>query len=161
MKVIVAIEHSQYSHDVVGELTKRRWPKDTAFKILTVLAPIDRQVQGEDHSVHVYCAMQDERRHEAEKMCAAFRKTLMEGIAYSTVHFEVREGCAKNEIVQAAAEWGADKIILGANTGLTTQPKTHGRVCKGVVYHAGCAVEVVVPHQARNAKKEQALVAGA
>jgi nucleotide-binding universal stress UspA family protein len=153
MKIVVAVEDSQYSQDVIQELTKRRWPKDTAFKILTVIEPIDRLTLSSSHDV--YRTAQEHRRHAAEKTCASFRQKLLEGIANCIVHFEVREGHVKDEIIESAAEWGADKIILGANTGLSTQPKATGSTSKTVAYHAPCAVEIIVPLSCRPAKKEQ------
>lgn len=155
MKVVVAVEDSQYSHNVIEELTKRRWPRDTAFKILTVIEPIDRLTLSRSHGPEVYRTAQEHRRQAAEKNCAAFRQKLLEGIGDSIVHFEVREGHIKDEIIESAADWGADKIILGANTGLPADGKGTGSTGKTVAHHAHCAVEIVVPALYRPAKKEQ------
>jgi nucleotide-binding universal stress UspA family protein len=157
MKIIVAVEDSQYSHCLIEELTRRSWPKDTAFKILTVIEPISHLTLSLSHAPDVYrtAQAQEHLRHAAEKNCASFRQKLLEHIDDSIVHFEVREGHVKDEIIESAAQWGADKIILGANTGLATEQKSTGGTCKTVVHHAPCAVEIVVPASHRRAKKAQ------
>jgi nucleotide-binding universal stress UspA family protein len=159
MKVAVAVEDSQYSQDVIHELTKRRWPKDTDFKVLTVVEPLEHLIPTNTAGADLCRATQAYRHHAAEKMCAEFRQQIIKGVANSIVHFEVREGHIKDEILKAAAAWGADKIILGANTGLTTRAQSTGSTCRTVADHAHCGVEIIVPPSRRQAKKEHSLMA--
>jgi len=155
MKILVAVEESPYSHAVVTELTKRHWPQDTSFKLLTVIEPMDRQARSAMHGREIAQATLAESHRVAEQFCAQFRQQLLSGIAKSIVHFEVREGNVRDEIILAAAEWGADKIILGANTGLPTQSGCTGAVSHAVAHHASCSVEIIVPVALIAEKKEQ------
>lgn len=43
MKVVVAIDDSIFSAQVVKAICHRHWPKDTEFKVLSVVEPIDAQ----------------------------------------------------------------------------------------------------------------------
>jgi nucleotide-binding universal stress UspA family protein len=155
MKVVVAVEDSPYSQDLIEEVMSRPWPRDTFFKILTVIAPIDPMTLSSSHGPDVYGSAQEKRRHGAEKICGAFRHRLLQNIANSFVHFEVREGQIKDEIIKSATDWEADKIIVGANTGLPAELKRTGGTCKTVAHHAPCAVEIIVPIAYRQAKKGQ------
>ena len=60
-----------------------------------------------------------------------------------SVDTAVRQGDPRTVIVDEAAEWGADLIVLGSHghTGLTRL--LLGSVAQAVVAHAPCSVEVV------------------
>jgi nucleotide-binding universal stress UspA family protein len=155
MKVVIAVEDSQYSQDLIEEVISRPWPRDTSFKILTVIEPIEPLTLSSSHGPDIYGSAQEQRRRRAEKICGAFRHKLLQNIAHSFVHFEVREGHIKDEIIKSVTDWEADKIMLGANTGLPAEFKRTGSTCKTVAHHAPCAVEVIVPIAYRQAKKGQ------
>ncbi len=159
MKVVIAVEDSQYSQDVIEEVIKRHWPKDTYFKILTVVEPIDPQTLRGNPGLEVVRTAQEHRRHAAEKLCSAFRQKLLEHIVDSIVHFEIGDGLVKDEIIRVATQWEADKIVLGANTGLRTEFKRTGGNCKSVVDRARCGVEIIVPTVHRRARKEESQLA--
>ena len=64
------------------------------------------------------------------------------GVAGSNVHVEVRQGSARDEIVNAAAEWMADKILVGAH-GRSPNRLFPTTIARSVVRHAPCSVELV------------------
>ncbi|MBY0357293.1 MAG: universal stress protein [Candidatus Obscuribacterales bacterium] len=143
MKILIAIDDSPYSEHILELVSKRKWPLDCQFKILTVIEPFtSSDWQGEDWSL-----MNKEitalRRKRAGELCAKARKRLENYIAGAIVHYEIREGQPGWEIVMDAADWNADKIIIGAHGRNVCPHNLLGSVSRTVSEHAPCSVEVI------------------
>lgn len=156
MRVLIAVEDSPYSRELIDEVVKRRWPRDTSFKVLTVVTPLPPAAALASADS---LTIQELRHKEAEALCSEYRHILLNGIAGSDVHFEVREGHVNDEIVCSAVRWGADRIIMGANTGLASEPRPTGSSSKMVARHSPCTVEIIVPPSHRTAKREASALA--
>jgi nucleotide-binding universal stress UspA family protein len=81
---------------------------------------------------------------------AAAQETLNAGLNYAKgAETLVRQGRPELEIVNAAAEWKADVIVIGAREGYgdPTQigPRSVGHVARFVLDHAPCPVLLVRP----------------
>jgi nucleotide-binding universal stress UspA family protein len=74
-----------------------------------------------------------------------------------SIETAVREGDPRSVIVDEAAEWGADLIVVGSHgrTGLTRW--LLGSVAQAIVGHASCSVEVVRQRRSRSATRPSAL----
>lgn len=144
MKVIVAIDDSAYSERVIETISKRKWPADTEFRVLTVLEDFP-DMDFEERMESAVAEAIGTREKFASDYCEKARESLEQAIPKSRVHFEVREGKPKAEIIDSAVEWGADRIIIGAHgTGIC--PRFFiGSVSRAVVKHAPCSVDVVRP----------------
>ena len=141
-KVILAIDDSSYANKVVEVVSRRKWKEDMQLKILTVIEPI----KLDDISSHqeLLSEINDRRKDEATKLLEKTRKELSDKLK-SSVHFELRVGNPKTEIVDAAVEWSADKILLGAHgRGENTAHMIGiGSTPRSVAAHAPCSVEIV------------------
>lgn len=145
MKIIIAVDDSPSSSELVRTITSRKWPQDVNFKILTVLEP--SCVSYADLSISEYAQTAAEiyakRKAAARHHCEAIRHKLEEAIATASVHYEVREGAPWAEIVTAAVEWSADKIMIGVHSKDVCPHNMLGSVSRAVVNHSPCSVEVV------------------
>ncbi len=145
MKAIVAVDDSTYSQEMVSEVARREWPRHTQFKILRVIEPVSWAELGKGRWADVAREAHTRRMHDAEQLCARFRELLQSHLPDARVHFEIREGSPKEQILFSAAEWQADKIMLGAH-GRDICPRfALGSVSRSVARHAPCTVEIVRP----------------
>ena len=145
MKIIIAVDDSPSSSELVSTITSRKWPQDVNFKILTVLEP--SCVSYADLSIseyaHTAAELYTKRKAAARHHCEAIRHKLEEAIATASIHYEVREGAPWAEIVTAAVEWSADKIMIGVHSKDVCPHNMLGSVSRAVVNHSPCSVEVV------------------
>lgn len=145
MKVVIALDDSAYSTEVLREVCKRKWPDDTQFKILQILTPVDWQETGDRNWDSVIEEAHLRRLNSARSHCAKARKQLEDSIANCTVHYEIKEGNAKTQIIDSALSWSADKIVLGAH-GTNVCPRfILGSISRAVAAHAPCSVEIIRP----------------
>jgi len=140
MKVIVAIDDSENSREIISSITKRKWPDDCQFKVLTVLEPLDLP---EDELEELASTIERKRRQIAEKYCQSLRNELEATIPGAIVHYEIRCGHPKMEIIHSASEWGAERILVGAHGQRGCPYNLLGSVSRAVASHAPCSVEIV------------------
>ncbi len=97
---------------------------------------------------HTPGGMLNERMRQAE--AASAQEILQEGLRFLP-HAEtlLREGRPEREIVQSAAEWNADTIVILPRSpqygGPLIGPKSVGHVARFVLDHAPCPVLLVRP----------------
>jgi nucleotide-binding universal stress UspA family protein len=143
MRVIVAIDGSEKSSDLIEKVARRPWPIDTEIKILTVVQPL---VRGELQSpgwAEVAAGALRKRSSMASAECAKQWHYLQQCLPQAITHFEVREGEPREEIVKAASEWNANLIILAAPGRASKGGPLIGSVSSGVMRYAGCSVELI------------------
>jgi nucleotide-binding universal stress UspA family protein len=144
MKVLIAIDDSPYSKHVVQQVMRRRWPKDTEFKLVTVLEEISEplEVLEEFNFTRTMQEIQHKREDRARQLCSKVKERLS-AVPLTTTHFEVRKGKAVNEILKAATDWNANKILIGAHGRGLCPHGFLGSVSRAVTERAHCTVEVV------------------
>ena len=96
--------------------------------------------------------MLSERMRQAEATTA--QEILQEGLRYiPNAETLLREGRAEREIIQSAAEWNADLIVIFPRSpkygGPLVGPKSVGHVARFVLDHAPCPVLLVRPNVAK------------
>lgn len=141
MKVILAIDDSPYSQHVLTAVCKRKWPSDCQFKLLTVIEPTNMFVETKDKTMPE--EIKEKRNNHASSFCEAARHKLMEHHPEAQVHYEIREGSPKKEIIDAACEWSSDKILIGAHGRDVCPHWLLGSVSRAVAAHAPCTVEII------------------
>jgi nucleotide-binding universal stress UspA family protein len=143
MKVLIAIDDSPYSTEVINEVVRRRWPLDCEFKILRVIEPITWSEISKTKWAEVAENAHIRRYEDAQRHCVQARVQMEHHVPDCTVHFEIRDGNARAEILDAAAEWNADKIIVGAHGHYVCPRFILGSVSRAVAAHAPCSVEII------------------
>jgi nucleotide-binding universal stress UspA family protein len=140
MKVLVAIDDSVYSKNLIDDVLDRQWNAGTEFNVVSVMDQSYRQKTfSQLFSPRSEIAASDRLKSYCRKTC----RRLSTKIPNSSIGYEIRKGDAKTEIVKAAEDWKADKIIIGAHTRDICPRTMPGSVSYGVALLAKCDVEVV------------------
>lgn len=151
MKVILAIDDSPYSAQVVDSVAGRCWPANVDFKILTVLEPLCGCLDDDilsDFS-DTLSALHDRRMSAAQCLGEKVRHRVESTIPGARAHCEIREGLPRKEIIDAAVDWPADRILVGGHGRDVCPRSLIGSVSRAVVNHAPCSVEIVRPEAHR------------
>ncbi len=142
MKILLAVDGSEYSAEAVKEVAARPWPSQTRVRVLSAVAPVTPPAAElwYDAGGSLERAQQ-EMQKRAEQLAAGIAEKLREsGLTAETA---VRDGDPRSVIVDEAKNWSADLIVVGShgNTGLKRW--LLGSVAQSVLSHAPCSVEVV------------------
>ena len=139
MKILLAVDDSECSREAVKQVAAYFNPKTTQIKLLHVIAPpyystppqMARGYAPEMEAVEKNVAA--EMDHFAEMLRRA-------GFA---VDCAVETGEVRSMIIDFAANWGADLVVMGSRgyKGLTRL--LLGSVAESVVRHAHCSVLVI------------------
>jgi nucleotide-binding universal stress UspA family protein len=142
MKILIAIDGSDYSQAALKSVIARPWPSNTAVKLLHVVEPpsllMGREMGGYDPEFEmVWKALREQAKDLVEKAAEHLRE------AKFKVSTELAEGDPKSQILDAAGEWHADMIVLGSHGRSGLSRFLLGSVSQDVVRHAHCSVEII------------------
>ena len=141
MKVLLAIDESDFAADAVKEVETRLCVPGTTVRVIHAVAsfvPAAASLVEAGGSLEAVKENVADRYQEMVDHTASRLRDL--GVPAEGV---VREGSPGKTIVREAIDWDADMIILGAH-GLTgLESLVMGNVARHVVDHAPCSVEVV------------------
>ncbi|HET6669542.1 MAG TPA: universal stress protein [Pyrinomonadaceae bacterium] len=142
MKVLLAIDKSEYSVEATKEVAKRPWPSKTIVRVISVVEPVPPPAAElwYDASGSLERAHQELTKRATEltqKMSARLKRKGLK------IESAVREGDARSVIVDEARKWSADLIVLGSHGYSGIKRLLLGSVASAVVSHAPCSVEIV------------------
>lgn len=142
MKILIAIDGSDFSQAALQSVIARPWPPDTEAKVLNVVEPpsllMGREMGGYDPEFEmVWRALREQAKHLVAKAAEKLRETKL------NVSTELVEGNPKSQIIDTANEWHADLIVLGSHGRTGLNRFLMGSVSQDVVRHAHCSVEIV------------------
>lgn len=145
VRVMIAHDFSINWQHLIDAVAQYSWGADSEFKILSVLTPLQADMQREIQNSwqKTLGEIEDERRQRLEEICVSARDALREKIPDAPVHYEIRKGEAKSQIIDAAVDWHASKIIVGAKSRVGCDRFMIGSVANAVASHAPCSVEIV------------------
>ena len=143
MKILLAIDDSQYSQAAVRGVIERVRPENAEVQVLTVVDLINYFTTEE--AAKAYLPQIDEVRKErmknAEELVArAVGQLRAAGFGAGS---GISEGDPKHRIVAFAEEWGADLIVMGSHGRRGFNRALLGSVSEAVVRYARCSVAVV------------------
>ena len=142
MKILLAIDNSEYSAEAVKEIAVRPWPPGTIVRVLSVVAPVTPPATELWYDAGGSLErVQQEMSKRANELTMSTAKKL-EGKGF-TVETTVRDGDPRSEIVDEVENWSADLIVLGSHGYSGIKRFLLGSVASSVVSHAPCSVEVV------------------
>lgn len=132
MKLLVAIDASQPSCEVVSEVARRPWPAGTTVCVLHVidwpqLPSGELLVEGYRHSAETL----------VESACAKLAKAGLKAKG------KVIDGHPRSDVAQYAGEWGADLALVGSQGAGGLARFLMGSTAQAVLRNAPCAVEIV------------------
>lgn len=151
MKVILAVDDSTYSREVIESVMERDWPIDTEFKVLTVLEPLDCFLGDKFEDSRL--GINEKRKKAVDHWGKSIREKLEATIPGARIHFEVRNGHPKTEIIDVAVEWNADRIMIGAHGQRSCPHNLIGSVSRAVAGYAPCSVEIVRKRNKKSTKQ--------
>jgi len=143
VKVLVAIDGSKYSQAAVQRVIEQVRRDGTEVRVLHIVEPVRAYFSAAmiPHFVPHVAAIEEDRKKEAHELVQRAASVFRD--AGFQAESLVEEGDAKTRIIDHAAEWNADLIVIGSY-GLTGLNRfLMGSVSDTVVRHAGCSVEVV------------------
>jgi nucleotide-binding universal stress UspA family protein len=142
MRILLAIDGSEYSAQAVKAVVERPWPSDTVVRVMhavdTPIPPIVGEIAYVGGDV---VAAQQESTRVGEELVARVANLLE--AATLKAETVVREGKPELRIVDEAKEWSADLIVIGSHGYTGLKRLVLGSVAQSVVGHAPCSVEVV------------------
>jgi nucleotide-binding universal stress UspA family protein len=146
MKILLAVDGSECSDVAVGAVLHQMIHEQTEVRVLHVdewprdLPPALAFAEGPTAAREIL-AVHEHRRQDAEALVTRVAGRLQAaGFRTSTV---VATGDARDRIVDTAAEWHADLIVVGSHGRRGFDRFLLGSVSESVVRHAPCSVEVV------------------
>lgn len=134
MKILLAIDSSSASQNVIAEAATRPWPSGTRFCVLHIV-----DVLGLGRSLAM---IDEEKRYGQTLVAAAAEKLVRAGHETST---DILVGFPRKAVVQYAKEWGADFVMVGSHGQGALSRFLLGSVAQAVLRTAPCSVEVVRP----------------
>ncbi len=142
MKILLAIDGSEYSAAAIKEVAKRPWPARSTVRVLSVVEPypaiaVEPSYGGRDRL--------ESLDREMKRRATNLTKKTIDRLKSKDLKVEalVRTGNPSSEIVDEAREWSADLIVVGSHGYTGIKRLFLGSVALSVVGHAPCSVEVV------------------
>jgi nucleotide-binding universal stress UspA family protein len=141
MKILLAVDGSECSDDVIEEVAERPWPADSALRIISVAEtlPPEELPLPQRHLEDGEKAA----RHQAQKIVERVKTRLRESDArFFPISSTVVVDSPKDAIVEEAERWGADLIVVGSHCYRGPERALLGSVPQAVAAQAKCSVEI-------------------
>ena len=155
MKILLAVDGSDYSDAAVEEILKRPWPPQSEVKVITAAeTPIIVGMEPWVASPEYYEIVEKSVR-EAAKAFIESALLKLKTIESKTLKIssEIIQGSPRQVIVEEAERWGADLIVMGSRGLGAWNRLLLGSVSSAVVHHAKCSVEIVRKPQTKETDK--------
>ena len=142
MKVLLSIDDSKCSEAVIDAMVTKFRLESPEIRVVNVVEFVRNSPEAREWGFLVDLGKVFEAQH---KKAEEFVKRVAENIRESGLHATtcVREGDAKTQILDVAAEWKADLIVLGSHGRKGMDRFLLGSVSEGVARHASCSVLIV------------------
>jgi nucleotide-binding universal stress UspA family protein len=152
MKILLAVDGSEFSEAATQALISQIHKEGAEVLVLRIVEPVIFAIPPQmaaGYAPEQEEIIQDERRHAQESVKQTSQALRAAGF---NVNSRVVEAEARNGILDVAAEWHADLIVLGSHGRKGLQRFLLGSVAEHVARHADCSVEIVrVPRKHKQA----------
>ena len=139
MKILLAIDDSKYSAAAAKSLAGQFRPQDTEIRVLHVLEPVAIS-EPPQMSPRYYPELED-ALPQSRELVERVAQTLSSAGFKATG--SVAKGDARTVILEHAAEWPADLIVMGSHGRKGLGRFFLGSVSEAVARHAPCSVQIV------------------
>jgi nucleotide-binding universal stress UspA family protein len=146
MRILLAIDDSDCSAAATYAVIAQFAPQRTDVKVFHVDEwpkglPTSMAFAEGPAAADSILSLHESRQHAASSLVAGAARQLRR--AGFTTTTSVREGDARQAILDCASEWHADLIVLGSHGKRGLDRLILGSVSDGVARHAPCSVEIV------------------
>jgi nucleotide-binding universal stress UspA family protein len=144
MKILFATDGSEFSNAAAEKCYELFGDREGAeIKVISVYEDV-QMVASEPFALspEYYQEMAETAKKQAGHYAEAAEKIIKEGCPRANVSAEIMRGKPAQRIVDVAADWNADVIVVGSH-GRGFWGRLLGSVSNGVVNHAPCSVVVV------------------
>lgn len=152
MKILLAVDGSEFSNAAVDEIAFRPWPEGSEVKIVSAIempfAPTP-EIWALPESYYGQLEQSSREHAESAVRSAAEKIRAAAGDGAPNIKTEVAIGRAEDVILQTAEVWGADLILVGSHGYRAWQRFLLGSVSSAIATHAHCSVEIVRHRQAK------------
>ena len=142
MKILIAIDGSKFSEAAVQTVLEQAHPQGTEIQVLHVVEPpsllVAREMGGYDRALDA--VWEAETKRAEDLVAKAAEELRAKGLKVTTL---VEQGDPQSKIIEEAAKWRADFIVVGSHGHKGLEHFLLGGVSEGVARHAGCSVEII------------------
>jgi nucleotide-binding universal stress UspA family protein len=139
MKLLLAVDGSEYSQEAIKQVSTHFNPQTTEIKMLYVLPPVSYATPPD--MARGYASEMEELEKEVPFSVDHWAQKLR--TTGFVVNAAVETGEVRSTIIDRAAHWGADLIVVGSHGHKGLVRLLLGSVAESVVRHAKCSVLVV------------------
>ena len=147
LKVLLAVDGSEGSRRAAEALARHPWPAGTEIRVLSAvelnLSALQASFEIPSLDVTHLESQRAAAMQRAEDAIDSARKTLEAAGLATSESISVLVASPKEVILQEAAEWPADWIVLGSNGHGALDRFLLGSTSEAVATHAACSVEVI------------------
>jgi nucleotide-binding universal stress UspA family protein len=145
MKILLAVDGSDYSKRAVESVAARPWPADSEVKVLSAIElPFTPTPETWALPDSYYAQMEKNARESAVKAAQEAADLLNEKCqSQLRISTATELGLAREVILDTAEKWGADLIVMGSHGYNAIKRFMLGSVSHAVATHAHCSVEIV------------------
>jgi nucleotide-binding universal stress UspA family protein len=146
MRILLAIDGSECSAVATQAVAVQFHPQGTHVRVIHAInwehiVPISLQFERGSEVAHAYQQLRQVTARSAEALVSYTARHLRDaGFSTSTA---VREGEPRRVILDGAAAWGAELIVVGSHGKTGLDRVLLGSVSEHVARHARCSVEIV------------------
>ena len=145
MRVLVAVDGSEYGDAALDEVGSRAWPADSEIRVITAyelpLTPTpETWALPPDYFDKLDRAVREHAESVKDVAVIKLAKSLDPSIKLTG---NILPGPPRSIILEEADRWKADLIVIGSHGYGAWQRFLLGSVSQAVVSHANCSVEVV------------------
>ena len=138
MKILIGIDDSKVSGDVLRAIVTQFRTEHTEIRVLHVLQPL---APAPPQMAEGYAPELEGQKKPAHELVERIAKELLSvGFKVDTA---VEVGDIRERIIDSAAEWGADLVVVGSHGERGVRRFLLGSVAEFVARHAKCSVEIV------------------
>ncbi len=141
MKILLAVDDSRFSEAATQAVIRQIRPEQAEVCVLHIVEPLLLIPEFRLGNLEGLKASEKQLRKDGEELVTRAEQLLR--TAGFKVHTKIREGDHRAEIIDQAAEWRADLIVLGSHGRKGLNRFLLGSVAEFVARHADCSVEIV------------------
>lgn len=147
MKILLAIDGSEYGEAAAAEIAEHIWPQGSQIKIVTAIRlPFTSNEETRSLPDSEYSQIERQKRQEAEnalRQAAAY----FDGSENVQVSTEVLLGEAAEIILEESERWHADVIAIGSHGYRGWKRFLLGSVSQEIAQNAECSVMILRPRK--------------